>query len=145
MIHIWPQFVPGPRPLPVRVAAGATTDVDGWRAALPDSMNPKDRLAQSEGKTPLHYLEPDANKQIAWAMKSGADKYGYRNYTIEPIKATVYVDALERHIAAWRNGEDVDPDSGLHPLAHIGANVHVALAAIAAGKFIDDRAGEVKS
>jgi hypothetical protein len=105
--------------------------------------NPKDRLAQSQDKPPLHYLEPAAEEAIARAMKSGADKYGYRNFTIEPIKATVYIDALLRHILAWKNGDDVDPDSGQHPLAHIGANVHVALAAMAADKFIDDRAAMV--
>jgi hypothetical protein len=106
--------------------------------------NPKDRRAQAEGKVPLHYLEPTANAQIAGALESGAKKYGYRNFTIEPIKATVYIDALLRHIAEWRDGGDADEDTGLHPLAHVGANVHVALAAIAAGKFIDDRGGEAK-
>lgn len=116
---------------------------DGGGHIMCDSMNPKDRDARAQGKAPLHYLEPAAEEQIARAMQSGAEKYGYRNYTIEPVRLTVYISAMLRHVNALRNGEDEDPDSGLSPLAHIGANVHVLLAAAAAGKLVDDRAGEV--
>lgn len=104
-----------------------------------NGMNPKDRVAQSQDKAPYEYLEPVALDQIARAMKSGAEKYGYRNFVEEPIRARVYVGAILRHTFEWLIGIDRDKDSGLHPLAHVGANVCVALAAIAAGKFIDDR------
>jgi hypothetical protein len=46
---------------------------------------------------------------------------------------------MKRHIDAWLEGEDYAEDSGAHHLGHIGANAHVALAAIAAGSFVDDR------
>lgn len=105
------------------------------------SGNPKDRLAQAQNKAPLDYLEPVAEEQIAWAIKNGADKYGIRNYVKESIRARVYVGAIKRHVDAWLRGEDLAPDSGLHHMAHVGANVHVILAAIEAGMFIDDRHG----
>jgi hypothetical protein len=104
------------------------------------SKNPKDEAAHSLDKTRLDLLEPVADEQIARALAFGADKYGIRNFTQTPIEARVYVAALRRHIDAWLNGRDIDRDSGLHPLAHVGANVHVVLAAIEAGTFIDDRA-----
>lgn len=102
-------------------------------------VNPKDVEAQKLGKAPLEYLEPIADRQIAWAMKYGGDKYGIRNYTISPISARVYVGAMRRHLADWSEGEDIASDSGLHHLAHVGANVHVVLKAIHVAKFIDDR------
>ena len=105
--------------------------------------NPKDRLATAQDKAPLDYLEPVADEAIARAIRSGAVKYGTRNYVEEPIEARIYVAAFRRHITAWLKGEDIDPDSGMHHLAHVGANVHVVLAAIEAGEFIDDRHGRI--
>lgn len=101
--------------------------------------NPKDALARELDKVPLDLLEPVAERAIARALAFGAKKYGVRNYVTAPINARVYVAAMKRHIDAWLEGEDNADDSGVHHLGHIGANVHVALAAIAAGSFVDDR------
>jgi len=103
------------------------------------AQNPKDVDAQKNGKAPLDMLEPVADDAISRALAFGAGKYGVRNYTDTPINARVYVAAIRRHMAAWILGEDVAEDSGLHHLAHVGANVHVALAAMDAGTFVDDR------
>lgn len=106
---------------------------------MAELVNPKDVEAQKLGKAPLEYLEPAADDAIAYALKYGADKYGVRNFIQSPISARVYIGAIRRHVRSWLAGEDIAEDSGLHHLAHIGANVHVALAAIDAGSFIDDR------
>lgn len=105
------------------------------------SANPKDRAATNDDRAPLDYLEPVADRQIARVLKTGADKYGQRNFTVEPIRARVYVAAIRRHLDAWLEGEDDAPDTGFSHIAHIGANVHVILAALASGQFIDDRHG----
>jgi hypothetical protein len=102
-------------------------------------MNPKEAEARALGKTRLDLLEPVAEKQIAEALSNGADRHGLRNFTQSPIAARVYIAAIRRHVDAWLAGEDNAEDSGLHHLAHVGANVHVVLAAIEAGTFIDDR------
>lgn len=111
--------------------------------SLPPSQilvaNPKDKAAAAEGKARLDLLEPAAEREIAKALAFGADKYGVRNFVTAPINARVYVAAMKRHIDAWLDGEDHAEDSGVHHLGHIGANVHVALAALAAGTFVDDR------
>lgn len=101
--------------------------------------NPKDAAAGAEDRAPLDLLEPAADEAVARALGFGAEKYGVRNYTQVPIRARVYIAAMRRHLAAWLDGEDYASDSGLHHLAHVGANVHVAMAAMAAGTFIDDR------
>src|SRR5690242_14166138 len=105
-------------------------------------VNPKDVAAQADGKAPLDLLEPVANEEISRALAFGASKYGTRNYVESPIAARVYIAAIMRHCAAWLRGEDCAQDSGVHHLGHVGANVHVALAAIEAGTFIDDRHGQ---
>jgi len=101
--------------------------------------NPKDIEAQTRGKTRLDLLEPVAERAIADALAFGANKYGVRNYVTARIEARVYVAAMKRHIDAWLEGEDIAEDSGVHHLGHIGANVHVVLAAIEAGAFVDNR------
>ena len=125
-------------------------DVDRYVDAMHDSyadpeVNPKQLQATRDQKVPLHLLEPVANAEIAKALAHGAHKYGRRNFYQTPILATVYVGALRRHTDAILDGELVDPDSGLSHWAHIGANVHVALAAMKAGTFVDDTAPEEQS
>jgi hypothetical protein len=48
---------------------------------------------------------------------------------------------MKRHIAAWLDGEDDAPDSGVNHLAHVGASVHILLKAMECGSFVDDREG----
>lgn len=101
--------------------------------------NPKELRAAADGKAPLEYLEAICNPGEARVLKVGADKYGRRNFTVSPIRASVYVGALRRHIDAWASGEDIDPDSGESTLSHIRADIAVIQAAQAAGTFVDDR------
>jgi len=55
----------------------------------------------------------------------GARKYGRHNYRAMGVRASVYYDACMRHLMAWWEGEDIDPDSGLHHLAHARAGLGV--------------------
>lgn len=101
--------------------------------------NPKAEQAKTHGKTRLELLEPCANAAIADGLEFGADKYGDFCYRQKHLSILTYVGALRRHLDAWTAGEDTAPDSGLHHLAHIGANVHVILGSIDAGTLTDDR------
>lgn len=104
-------------------------------------MNPKDAQAKRERKTRLDLLEPAGNKAIADALEFGAvtKDYGVQNYLTVPISARIYLAAMQRHIDALKLMEDLAPDSLVHHLGHIGANVHIWLAAVEAGTFVDDR------
>lgn len=115
-----------------------------WATNKPEirmpEANPKAARAVADGKVPLDYLEPVANEAIAKALMSGADKYGRRNFA-DPnttMLMSTYVGAFLRHTTALQRGELTDPDSGLPHLAHIGANVHVVMAAIEAGTMMFD-------
>lgn len=109
--------------------------------ALP---NPKEVAAARDDKAPLDLLEHAADAQIARVLATGAKKYGRRNFRASPINASVYIGAIRRHIGAFASGEELDPESGLSHLAHVGACVHVVLAAKDAGVFVDDLAPVVK-
>jgi hypothetical protein len=92
-----------------------------------------------DAKTPLHLLPPYALAQIAWAHKEGAEKYGAWNWRQTGVCATTYIGAIMRHLAAWQDGEDNDPDSGLSHIAKIGACCNILLDAEHCGRLVDDR------
>lgn len=105
-----------------------------------EPVNPKELAATRDSKPPLDLLEHPAEIEIARALATGAHKYGKKNFrAIGSIKASVYGGAVRRHIGAWLNGEDIDPDSGLSHLAHVGACIHVLFGSMEAERFEDDR------
>lgn len=99
--------------------------------------NPKDIIGSS--KLPLHLWPATATAHGSLALMDGALKYGRSNWRKVGVRATIYADAAERHLKAWVEGQDVDPDSGLHPLAHLLACAAILLDAEAAGNLNDDR------
>ena len=99
--------------------------------------NPKDALGSN--KVPMHLWPQTATIWGAMAMLDGATKYGRSNWRATGVRASIYNDAIFRHLSAWFEGEDIDPDSGLPHLAHLLASVAIIVDAIAAGKLRDDR------
>lgn len=56
--------------------------------------------------------------EVAKVLTVGANKYAVDNWKYVPDGKARYIDALGRHINAYRQGEIHDPDDGLHHLAH---------------------------
>lgn len=105
--------------------------------AGPTSTNPKDALGRAK---PQLGLLPGAAKIIAaLAMEDGARKYGPYNWRDMTVAATVYLDACERHLLRLRDGEDIDPESGVHHLGHLIASAAIYLDAEVGGTLVDDR------
>ena len=71
--------------------------------------------------------------------KLGADKYGPFNWRLTGVCASTYVHAILRHLNAWRNGEDTDPESGRSHIAHVACCCNILLDAAACGTLDDDR------
>lgn len=90
-------------------------------------------------KTPLVLVPAHALEQVAWAHRLGADKYGPYNWRETGVCATTYISAMMRHLNAWRDGEDVDPESGITHLAHIACNANILMDAMHCGTLQDDR------
>lgn len=75
------------------------------------ATNPKDTVGIT--KAPLSVIPAPALHALGLAMMEGALKYGRHNYRDAGIRYSVYYDAIQRHMSAWWEGEDIDPDSGL--------------------------------
>lgn len=100
------------------------------------ASNPKDQVGVR--KVPLHTVPPNVLMEIGLAMLEGA-KYGTYNYRSVGVQGSIYYDAAMRHLMAWWNGEDIDPDSGLPHLAKATASLVVLRDGIINKKFTDDR------
>jgi hypothetical protein len=103
---------------------------------LPDT-NPKSKFGVQKpalGLIPLAALEAAAG-----AHQLGADKYGAWNWREHSVAASVYINAIMRHIKAWQEVGDNDPESGVSHLGHVMACCGILLDAQANGKLVDDR------
>lgn len=84
--------------------------VVGWK-----DTNPK--AAFGDKKVPFSTVPAPVIAELGLAMLEGALKYGRHNYRVSGVRASTYYDAAMRHLTAWWEGEDIDPDSGLpHPV-----------------------------
>ena len=99
--------------------------------------NPKDAVGVR--KAPLHNIPCEVEFELGLAMLEGARKYGSHNYRKVGVRASVYYDAVMRHMKAWWEGEDYDPESGTHHLVKAMACETVARDSMHMGNFIDDR------
>jgi hypothetical protein len=99
--------------------------------------NPKDAIGSD--KIPVHLFPQAAVYMGALGNLDGALKYGRNNWRASKIRYTVYLDALKRHSDALLEGEDEDPDSGLHHLCHILATAGIMADALGNDTLIDDR------
>ena len=99
--------------------------------------DPKGQIGAT--KAPLGLVPPHAMEQTAWVHKLGADKYGPWNWRETGVCASTYVNAILRHLNAWRDGEDLDPESGISHLAHVACSANILMDAGYCGKLQDDR------
>lgn len=70
------------------------------------------------GKARWDLLPWAALSVVVEVLSYGARKYAPENWRHVPDARDRYTAAALRHIAAWRMGERVDAESGLHHLAH---------------------------
>lgn len=78
--------------------------------------------ALSGGKIMYSLLLPEFLKEVAEIMTIGAEKYDIDNWKKCKDKK-LYIDALFRHIEAWRLGEQRDEETDKHHLAHACCNL----------------------
>jgi Domain of unknown function (DUF5664) len=103
---------------------------------LPDD-NPK--TAFGTLKPSMSLIPGPALVAEAMVFALGAAKYGPYNWREKAISSRTYVDACERHLRAWLDGEDLDEESGQSHLAHARACLGMLLDALAVGNLNDNR------
>src|SRR5687768_13599454 len=102
------------------------------------ATNPKDAVGTA--KVPIFSVLPfRVLSGIALALMEGARKYGRHNYREVGVRASVYVDALGRHLGAWWEGEDIDAESGLSHIDKAIATLCVLRDSMYHGNWTDDR------
>jgi hypothetical protein len=75
---------------------------------------------------------------IADVFTFGAKKYAAHNWRAG-FDWSRLIGALERHVAAFKEGEDLDPESGLPHMAHAGCCVMMLLEHQRLNYGVDDR------
>lgn len=101
------------------------------------ATNPKD--AVGIGKVPRSTTSARVFAEVGLAMLEGALKYGRHNYRIAGVRASVYYDAVDRHLGAWWEGQDLDPASGLSHITKAIAGLMVLRDSMLQGNWTDDR------
>ena len=104
-------------------------------------VNPKDAIGSA--KNPHGCISRAVLAEVGLAFMEGARKYRRHNYRVTPVRAEVYFDAANRHLDAWWEGEDIDPDSGLPHLTKAIACLFVIRDAIINDSWCDDRPPKV--
>lgn len=110
--------------------------------AATKATNPKDAVGVR--KAPLSTVSAPVMMEVGLAMLEGARKYGRHNYRVAGVRASVYYDACWRHMMAWWEGEDVDPDSGLSHITKAIATLTVLRDAMIHECWVDDRPPRTK-
>ena len=73
-------------------------------------------------KLKYNLIPPFALKELAKVLTYGAKKYKPNNWR-KIDNPDRYIDALYRHLEAWRAGEEIDKESGLLHLSHALTNI----------------------
>lgn len=83
-----------------------TIDGAGYKGSMDDPR-----------KFPLFLVPTTIKRWIARVLGKGAKKYALGNW-MRGMSYTEIISAVQRHIDAWQDGEDVDPETGENHLAH---------------------------
>lgn len=102
-------------------------------------LPPNPKQAYGDLKVPLALVPSTAIILMGQAFKEGARKYGPFNWREKSVEGMTYAHASLRHLMAWIDGEEIDPESGNPHLAHVLACVAIMVDAAATGCLLDNR------
>ena len=87
----------------------------------PDHVSPTGGIRRNAGKLAVHLVPPVLIRAVASVLGIGAKKYTARNWELGMEYSVAYA-SLQRHALAFWSGEDTDPESGEHHMAHVATN-----------------------
>jgi hypothetical protein len=101
------------------------------------------------GKLEWFRLPFDVLEDVVRVLMMGSQKYpdepvedtgrGKPNWSKDGTPFTEFAESPLRHLLAWRNGEDLDKESGLPHLAHAVVGILFLMSYQKHGKGVDDR------
>lgn len=95
-------------------------------------------VKHDQGKAPMSLLSREALEQIALVMEFGRQKYAAHNWR-QGFTWSRPLSAALRHLMAFNDGEDKDPESGLSHLAHAACCIMFLLEFEKTHPELDDR------
>ena len=78
-------------------------------------------LKETTGKCRYHLLIDEFVEEMIGVREHGCEKYADWDW-MRGREWSDYIDAMRRHITAFNQGEDLDPESGLNHMAHVAIN-----------------------
>ena len=90
------------------------------------------------GKPRIDLIPHEFITQTAEVLTVGANKYGANNWRAGADWSR-YFSAMQRHLWAFKSGEDLDPETGLSHLAHAACCLSFLMAYQSRGLGSDDR------
>jgi hypothetical protein len=103
------------------------------------ATNPKDAIGSRKARW-FSFIPLQALVGPGLALLEGALKYGKFNYRPFGVRVSVYVDAaVTGHLMPFMEGQDIDPDSGLHHVDKAIASLLVLRDSMLNGNHVDDR------
>lgn len=106
----------------------------------------KDNFKKNDlGKLEWNLMPDAALEEILKVFMHGAKTYGAYNWidNADEILYSRILNSAERHLKAAKRGRDIDVESGLFELAHLGCNVLMLLTLIKQRRGKDDRRGDL--
>lgn len=99
--------------------------------------NPKDLIGSD--KLPLDLVPDTTLAYLTLGHLEGHLKYGLVNWRETGVKMSIYLGALNRHVAKLKAGEWEDPKTQVPHLANALACLSIIVDAHEHGKLVDDR------
>lgn len=92
-------------------------------------------------KPQLQLIPSNALIEAARVFAFGASKYGENNWRRDISKYgwTRHYGSIQRHLTAWADGEDIDPESGLSHLSHAMTQMMILLQVVKDAPQCDNR------
>jgi hypothetical protein len=103
-----------------------------------DSVSVVEAVKYDSDKPRFDLIPPGPLMEVAAVMEFGARKYGDNNWRKGMKHGRLY-GACGRHILAYWGGEDKDPETGFHHLAHALCCLFMLLSLIETHPELDDR------
>jgi len=118
---------------------GISKKVDLIKEVADKVTNYSEKAARyNEGKLPMHLVPPDAMRAMAAVLDVGAKKYALRNWEKGADYSVPYA-SLMRHLLAFWDGEDNDPETKLPHLYHVIMNAAFLIRYYEQFPELDDR------
>ena len=87
-----------------------------WKVEVP--KDPTEGRKFDTGKPDYTLLPWDSVEQVVRVLDYGAKKYARDNWRYVDDASTRYMAAAMRHLSAYMQGQEFDPETGINHLAH---------------------------